>query len=251
MKKSLGQHFLKSEKVLDRILEIAEVSSEDLILEIGPGAGALTKKLLEKGARVIAVEKDDLLENFDPKNPSLTWVHQDVLEFDMSTLSPSKVVANIPYYLSSLILEKLLREHKRFSSITLLVQKEFAEKILSMGHFLSLYSHLYFRPTIPLEVGRHHFNPPPNVTSAILHLSKESSYEDIDETDFLEFAKTITSAKRKTLKSLCPSLPLKELQLPETLRLGELSFADLIHLYRTMKINKRGESHNHFSENGL
>jgi 16S rRNA (adenine1518-N6/adenine1519-N6)-dimethyltransferase len=233
-KRSLGQHFLKSESVLNTIIDTAKVTPGDLILEIGPGTGVLTKKLLEKGAHVLAIEKDDRLNNFDPKETRLHWIHGDILKFDTSSLSNAKVVANIPYYLSSLILELLLNSHQKFLSITLLVQKEFAEKILFLGSFLSLYTHLFFEPTLIQEVSKEAFSPPPKVTSAILHLKAKPVENEIDYADFLLFAKSISRGKRKTLKNLYPDLPLDKLNFPQTLRLGEISFENLLLLYKNL-----------------
>ncbi|MBM3200957.1 MAG: ribosomal RNA small subunit methyltransferase A [Chlamydiae bacterium] len=235
MKKSLGQHFLKSEKVLDKILEISGVDEGDTIFEIGPGAGALTKKLIDKKAHIICVEKDDNLTKII--SDQVTWHQGDVLAFDFASLPYCKAVANIPYYLSSQILQLLLDHNEKFSSITLLVQKEFAEKILAQESFLSLLTHLFYEPMIALEVGRHHFYPPPKVTSAVLHLKKV--IRDVDQKGFQEFAKIITQSKRKMLKTLCPEIgfAIKEMGLSQTLRLGEIGFDDLIHLYNKMKMS--------------
>ena len=139
-KKSLGQHFLHSDSDLSEIVRAANINDCDLVLEIGPGKGALTKKLLKVSNKIVAIEKDDeLFENLkevfkeDIDNGKLEIIHGDILEFDTNNLKTSnnlnyKIVANIPYNITGGILKKFLSAEKIPERIALLVQKEVAER---------------------------------------------------------------------------------------------------------------------------
>src|SRR3989344_8413327 len=137
-KKSLGQHFLKSERALSLIVQTGDVSKKDTILEIGPGRGALTKKLLATGCKLLAIEKDDSLyellkDNFEKEISAgqLTLIHGDILEFDLSKLTTKtyKLAANIPYNITGAILKKFMETNYQPEKIVRLVQKEGAERI--------------------------------------------------------------------------------------------------------------------------
>ena len=137
-KKSLGQYFLKSERALSVIIEAGNVNEEDTVIEIGPGTGALTEKLLAASCQVLAIEKDDKLYEFlktkfekEIKNGKLRLIHDDILEFDLSKLTAStyKLVANIPYNITGAILKKFLGADYQPETMVLLVQKEVAERI--------------------------------------------------------------------------------------------------------------------------
>src|SRR6266404_6266828 len=140
-KKGLGQNFLINPKVAERIALEAEISNTDIVLEIGPGTGNLTKYLLKRTRKVIAIEKDeklfaDLEEKFSEqiKSGSLGLVREDVLEFEIKNykLRSYKIVANIPYNITGAILKKFLTEKNKPESMTLMVQKEVAERIVGL-----------------------------------------------------------------------------------------------------------------------
>src|SRR3990167_5903415 len=135
-KKSLGQHFLKSERALRTMVEAGKVTKEDTVLEIGPGRGVLTEKLLAVGCQVIAVEKDDgLFELLEQKfakeiaSSKLTLIHDDILNFKLK-IENYKLVANIPYNITGAILKKILETDYQPETMVLLVQKEVAERIV-------------------------------------------------------------------------------------------------------------------------
>src|SRR3989339_1021229 len=140
-KKSLGQNFLKSEKIAEEIVSAGEVGSDDVVLEVGPGKGILTEKLLEKAKKVIAVEKDEELVEFlkekfaeNVKNGKLELVSEDILKFNPNSykLQPNsyKLIANIPYYITSHLLRTFLESSHQPSLMVLMVQKEVAERIV-------------------------------------------------------------------------------------------------------------------------
>lgn len=212
-KKSLGQHFLTSAHYLKLIADAAQLKKGEAVLEIGPGKGALTRELLARSARVVAVEKDArllpvLAETFAPEIASgqLKLVEMDALEFDPSAygLSPShyKLIANIPYYITGALLRKFLGRESRPSSLVLLIQKEVAERIArsKKESLLSLSVKAYGEPHYIKTVPRGAFAPAPAVDSAILAISgisgarfKSKAHEAL----FFELIHAGFSSKRK------------------------------------------------------
>jgi 16S rRNA (adenine1518-N6/adenine1519-N6)-dimethyltransferase len=205
-KKSLGQHFLKSEKALRSIIDAGEIKKSDTILEIGPGTGTLTEKLLAKAEKVIAVEKDDeLYSQLKTKFPELKLVHGDILDFKPEAIS-YKLIANIPYNITGAILEKFLSADYQPERMVLLVQKEVAERIVAKDgkeSILSISVKAYGRPKYVEKVLAGSFAPAPKVDSAILlieDISKEF-FSDFKEKDFFSMIKVSFSSKRKKLSS--------------------------------------------------
>lgn len=180
-KKSLGQHWLEDEISLEAICELAGVEHGELIVEIGPGHGSLTNKLLLRGAKVIAVELDSRLVSELPSKISsnkqnLEVVEQDILGFNFNELpSKYKVVANIPYYLTSNLIRTLSEATNPPDSVTLLIQKEVAQRLCAGPgdmSLLSVWAQMYFicslGPIVPAAL----FTPPPKVDSQIVHLER-------------------------------------------------------------------------------
>lgn len=209
-KKSLGQHWLHDEASLNAMLIAGEVASEDVILEVGPGLGTLTKKLCEAASRVIAVELDDILAaNLASKVPAknLEVVHESILDFDTSTLPKGyKIIANIPYYLTSNLIRIMLESPNPPSVMVLLIQKEVAERVVagpgSMG-ILSVATQFYAETALKEEVPAKLFTPPPKVDSQILQLKLRSEplFEDVDTAQFFKIVRAGFSEKRKKLRS--------------------------------------------------
>ena len=205
-KKSLGQHFLNSKKVLNDIISAANIQKDETVLEIGPGTGMLTRELLNAGAKIVAVEKDirscDLLKEKFAKeisNGRLTLIHEDILKFDAHTLDSRfrgndkrygndmqksyAIIANIPYYITGAILEKFLENEPRPNRMVLLTQKEVAERIVAKDgkeSILSISVKAFGNPRIIAKVPRGAFTPPPTVDSAILAI------DDISNSNFVE-----------------------------------------------------------------
>jgi len=212
-KKSLGQNFLVDKEVLDKIIEAAELSKNDTVLEIGPGAGALTEELVNNAGKVIAIEKDERLAGaleLRIKNSELSdnieIVVGDALDFDTKKPMPNayKLVANIPYYITSKILEKYLSAENKPEMIVLLVQKEVAERICAKPGNLSLLAisvQYYGEPEIVDIVPKESFFPVPEVDSAIIKIrikNKELRIKQ-DEKEFFKVVKAGFRARRKTL----------------------------------------------------
>lgn len=214
-KKSLGQNFLKSEKALNQMIDSAGVCGEDVVLEIGPGKGALTEKLLTTGAKVLAVEKDSELiplleEKFSKEiaDGKFILIKADILEFNPSaySLKPGayKLVANIPYYITGAIIRKFLESDFQPESITLLVQKEVSDRIVGRDgkeSILSISVKVYGEPKYIAKVSKRYFIPEPKVDSAIIHIRdiSKKNFKNIKEDEFFNILKTGFSHKRKTL----------------------------------------------------
>lgn len=217
-KKSLGQNFLKSETALRQIVEAGEIKPDDVVLEIGPGKGALTEKLLENSKHVIAVEKDYELFGFlkekfsrEIEQGSFLLIQGNILEFDIKNHIPEKkykVIANIPYNITGAILKKFLTEKNQPERMVLMVQHEVATRILARDNkesILSISVKAYGEPKMIGKVDKRYFSPAPKVNSAIIaikNISRKVFEENkLDEEIFWEIVKKGFSHKRKKLSS--------------------------------------------------
>ena len=216
-KKSMGQNFLKSKEALNKMCVAGEVGSEDTILEIGPGKGALTEKLLEKVKLVIAVEKDrDLIEILEEKfyaeikNGKLILLNENILYFEPNKYKLKegeyKIIANIPYNITGAIVKRFLSEVDNPTSMTLLVQKEVAERIVARDgkeSILSLSVKAYGMPKYIMKVHKRFFSPAPKVDSAIISIKNISNSffkNKNEEESFFHLIKAGFAHKRKVLR---------------------------------------------------
>ena len=240
-KKSLGQHWLNDEASLEAMCDAVEVGAGDTILEVGPGHGSLTAKLLDRGAKVVAVELDGYLvdaaqEKFKGREFEVT--QESILDFDLTALQGGyKVVANIPYYLTSNLLRMLCESTNSFSQAALLIQKEVAERVAAepgdMG-ILSVTVQFYCDVGLGPVIGAELFSPPPKVDSQILMLDyRGPKFADVDVQKFFGLVKAGFSERRKMLRSSLSgglhipkeeaTLLLQKAQIPPTARAQELS----------------------------
>lgn len=222
-KKSLGQHWLYDDSALTAIADAAAVGEGDIVLEIGPGLGTLTAKLLGRGANVTAVEYDsdlasNLLKNIQEHNTShsktrswnegkLRVINEDILDFDFTEMPKGyKVVANIPYYLTSNLIRRMCESPNPFTVAALLIQKEVAQRVCAVPGQTSLlsistqfYCHVSLGPVVPAEM----FTPPPKVDSQVLLLEfrKQPLFPGIDTKKFFSLVKAGFSERRKKLRS--------------------------------------------------
>lgn len=211
--KKLGQNFLISDEIVNRIIQEADVSSEDTIIEIGPGLGALTAKLAENAKEVIAIELDDNMINVLTERFSLYQnvqiIHGDVLKVNLKELienkSSVKVVANLPYYITTPIVMKLLEDKLNIKQITVMVQKEVGERFTAEPNgkeygAITVSINYYTKPAIVIDVPRDNFNPVPDVDSCVVNLEVRKEHIKLkDEKTFFKVIKAAFSQRRKNI----------------------------------------------------
>jgi len=242
--KKFGQNFLIDTRVLERIIEAAEITKEDCVLEIGPGIGTMTQYLAESAREVIAVEIDkmlipilgDTLSAYD----NVTVINDDILKVDIGKIveeknggNPIKVVANLPYYITTPIIMGLFESHVPLKSITIMVQKEVADR-MQVGPgtkdygALSLAVQYYAKPEIVANVPANCFIPRPNVGSAVIRLTRyeKPPVEVKDEKRMFALIRASFNQRRKTLingLTNAPELHLTKEQVTQALEKMELS----------------------------
>ncbi len=212
-KKRLGQNFLTDAASLRKVLQAADLSAEEAILEIGAGLGSLTILLAQAARQVVAVELDGylipLLQEVLSPYPNVNLIHADILELDVTELFPMQsqsfsVVANIPYYITSAILRHLLEGNRRPRQMILTLQWEVAQRICASAGEMSLLAlsiHLYGTPRLVAKIPAAAFYPQPKVDSAILRLEIAAQPRLKDTEKFFRLAKAGFSQKRKTLRN--------------------------------------------------
>ena len=220
-KKSLGQNFLKDPHYLGMIADAAQVGPGDQVLEIGPGLGHLTRVLTQRARKVLAIEVDDRLiphlQDIFGTVPNFELVHADALEYDYQSLDGRwKVVANLPYYISTPIIQKLIAERGKFSSLTLMLQKEVAERIAASPGgkaygYISVLVQFSAVPRIEFMVPPGAFAPRPEVDSVVITLAMRDrpAVSVKDEHFLIKVVKAAFSQRRKTLRNA-----LKQLDVP-------------------------------------
>ncbi|KJR43979.1 dimethyladenosine transferase [Candidatus Magnetoovum chiemensis] len=215
--RKLGQHFLYNRSILERIADSANISSSDTVVEIGPGAGTLTESLLTRAGKVIAIELDtnlynrlrDKFKHID----NLTLVQKDALYFDYSVIGKFKVVANIPYYITTPIIFKLLEYKENIQSMTLTIQKEVADRILAKSGnktygALTLTVNYRSRTSLAFNIKRGAFNPPPKVDSAVVsfEILNIPPVNVADEKLLFTLIRTAFKQRRKTIHNSLKSI---------------------------------------------
>lgn len=245
--KLLGQHWLYDESVLDAVLDAAHIKGGDTVLEVGPGLGTLTERILKRNAKVIAVEKDQVLAEQLAKNKQVTVVNEDILKYDLNHISPPyKVAANIPYYLTSALIRNLLESPNQPSAIGILIQKEVAERLVAEPGKMSILSfsaQYYAEVSLSRIVEAKLFDPPPKVDSQVVSLRPYDKplFQANTKILFRLVKAGFAEKRKKLLNSLAGSLGLGKSKVDEILRaagLGdnvraqELSMNDWESLYK-------------------
>lgn len=260
--KSLGQNFLISEKVVNSIVESSEITKEDLVIEIGPGLGTLTKELLEKAGKVICIELDKnmikILEDRFSLYNNFEVILNDVLKVDLNSiikkekeknnLKNAKIVANLPYYITTPIIMKLLEEKLDLESITVMIQKEVADRLIAIPGekdtgAITYAVYYYSVAEKILEVPKESFIPEPEVTSEVIKLKiRKNEIVDVENKELMsKIIKNAFMQRRKTLLNALTNAKifkskeegkeiLKKLKLDENVRAEKLSlekFAEL------------------------
>lgn len=216
-KKNFGQNFLIDDNVLQNIVESANVTEEDIVLEIGPGLGNLTHYILEKNAKVIAFEIDndmiDILNERFNNNNKLDIVNKDILKVDLEEYVKGKkikIIANLPYYITTPIIFKLLEYRKNIQSITIMIQKEVAERITATPRckdygVLTINTNYLANVQKLFDVPNTSFIPAPNVTSSVIQIipdeQKENELAIKNEELFKDLVKKSFSSRRKKLSN--------------------------------------------------
>lgn len=261
-RQALGQHFLRDERLLDKIARTIDPRPDDVVIEIGPGKGALTRAVAALAGRVVAVEKDRILaEALDANKPAnVEVIEGDALDVSFERLiteiagaaPPVKIIGNLPYAISGPFLARIWEERRFFSRAAFLIQKEVAERIASGPGSkdyapLSIMLQIFFEVKILFKVAAGSFVPPPKVESAIVSLiPREAPLVPLaDEAGFRKFLAGAFAQRRKTLLNnlLAIGIPaekakaaLEKVKLTSTLRPEQVAISDWSALYEALTI---------------
>lgn len=233
--KSLGQNFLIDDSVLTDIVDGAEVNKDDLIIEIGPGVGSLTAQLIGKAKKVVSIELDNdlipILQEELGQYENFTLIHKDALKVDFNEIISDeksvKLVANLPYYVTTPIIVKLLKDNYNFKSLTIMIQKEVAERINAEPNCkeygaLSLLVQYYCDTKIVRKVSPGSFIPRPKVDSIVIRLDRlsEKRVEVKDEKLMFEIIRNAFNMRRKTMWNAVKFLGMKKEEIEKAFELS-------------------------------
>lgn len=213
-KKRYGQNFLIDNNIIKKITDEVSSSSSDLIIEIGPGKGALTKELKKKDSYIIAYEIDtDLVTTLEKlENEKVKVIYKDILttniKEDINNINYSElyIVGNLPYYITTPIIEHIIKQNLVFKKFTIMVQKEVADRFMAKPKsrdygYITLVLKYFFDTFKVCDVSKYSFNPVPKVESAVISFIPKVNKEKIDVDKYFDFLKIIFRQKRKTLKN--------------------------------------------------
>ena len=250
--KHRGQNFLISKNIISKIIAAAQIKPSEIILEVGPGTGNLTRTLLEVGASVIAVEKDrelTALLKLKMKNEKLRIIEGDILKFDESLIKkPYRIIANIPYYLTGKLIQKFLLSNDRPVEMILMVQKEVGERIAARppkANYLSSLVGFLAKAEILFRVGQENFWPKPKVDSVMVKIVPRPTAAEVDTNEFIVFLRKIFKQPRQTLfNNLVKngfSRPTTEklfqdFNLPKNTRAQTLSVSELVKMFQSIMV---------------
>jgi 16S rRNA (adenine1518-N6/adenine1519-N6)-dimethyltransferase len=259
--KGLGQNFLIDGNIVRGIVRGAEITKDDYVLEIGPGMGTLTEELALKANKVVAIELDNRLkpileETLEPYE-NVEVVYGDVLKLPLRQIidekldgGPVKVVANLPYYVTTPIIGRLLEEELPFKSISVMVQKEVADRMVAKPHTkdygaLTLFVNFYTKPEIILKVPKTVFMPQPKIDSSVIRFTIKEELPDTNRDSYFKLVKAAFSKRRKTLINALSTFglladkeelreALKRAGIEETVRGEDLYMDDYVRLAREL-----------------
>ena len=256
-KKSLGQNFLINDTIINKIVSLFCVTEKDLILEIGPGRGALTEKLCLKKSNLVCIELDRDMKSILSKYESdqCHIIYDDILLVDLKNLLKHYnyenlfIIGNLPYYITSPILEHLISANINAKEMVFMVQKEVADRFsakpcTSNYGYMTLYLDFYYNVTLEIFVPKTDFSPSPKVDSAVIKLTKKNVNYDVEAKQYFNFLKNAFRLKRKTLKNNLGHYDwnkiknvLDKYRLPETVRAEEISQEIFIEIYKSLEKN--------------
>jgi 16S rRNA (adenine1518-N6/adenine1519-N6)-dimethyltransferase len=235
LKKFYGQHLLVSPRVLKRIVEFACLNAEDVVVEIGPGTGNLTKEILKepiKELHCLEIDKDMIEELKKLQDPRLKIYHTDASEFDYCLLGNSlKLLGNLPYNSASLILERTVLSHRCVAMAVFMVQKEVAQKLVKGLSWLGVFVKTFFEAEYLMTVPPRFFLPPPKVQSAVIRLTKKEPTPEIEPKEYKAFLTKLFSFRRKALKNKLPEELLRRASIDPQSRVEGLSLEEIQRLY--------------------
>lgn len=259
--KGLGQNFLIDGNIVRKIVKGAQITKDDYVLEIGPGMGTLTEELALNARKVIAIELDQRLkpvleETLEPYD-NVEIVYGDVLKLPLREIIEEKcqgqsvkVVANLPYYVTTPIIGRLIEEELPLHSISVMVQKEVADRMVAKPHTkdygaLTLFVRFYTEPRIIMKVPKTVFMPQPKIDSSVIRLDLKEQIPDVNRDSYFKLVKAAFSKRRKTLINALSTFgleadkeaireALKRAGIEETLRGEDLSMEDYIRLAREL-----------------
>ena len=246
--KRLGQNFLIDKNVVKKIIKAAELHSKDIVLEIGPGIGALTKEIAKKTGKVIAVEKDQRMVEILKKTlkdfKNIEIINQDILKFQItnyklqinlkSKIQNYKLIANLPFYITAPVIRRFLESKYPPKEMVLIVQKEVAQRICSKSpkmNILAISVQFYAKPKIISYISKKSFWPQPKVDSAIIKIVPQKKHKDVDVDLFFKIVKAGFSHPRKQLAN----------NLTNGLKLNKQEVNDLL-LKNNVKPSQRAET---------
>ncbi|HZJ99789.1 MAG TPA: 16S rRNA (adenine(1518)-N(6)/adenine(1519)-N(6))-dimethyltransferase RsmA [Tissierellaceae bacterium] len=260
--KSLGQNFLIDGNIVRKIVQGANITKEDYVLEIGPGIGTLTEELALHAKKVVSVELDEkLLELLDETLESydnVEIIHGDILKTDVKKIvdeklngGPIKIVANLPYYVTTPIIGMLLENSFNIDSITVMIQKEVADRMLALHGSktygsLSVFIRFYSNPQIIVKVPKTVFMPQPKIDSTVIKLDIKKDLPDVDRDQLFKVVKAAFSKRRKTLLNALSSYgfenldkdtiknTLEEIQISPEIRAENLSIEEFINISKIL-----------------
>ena len=257
--KSLGQNFLIDGNIVRKISQAGDITKEDYVLEIGPGIGTLTEELALNAKKVVAVELDEsllpVLDETLRDYDNIEIIHGDILKVDIHKLieeklggGPVKVVANLPYYVTTPIIARLIEEDLNIHSIIVMIQKEVADRIVAVPNnkqygSLSVFVNFYTHAEIMVKVSKTVFMPQPKVDSAVIKLILKKELPEVDREVFFKVVKSAFGKRRKTiLNSLSSSgLGLDKEIIKEVLEKSEIPLekrAENLNIEDFLKISK-------------
>lgn len=251
-KKSLGQNFLIDKNIIKKIIDEVDSNESDLIIEIGPGRGALTSELKQKRSSIIAYELDTdlkpLLSNLEDDKVKIIYkdflasnIKEDIKDIKYNNLY---LIGNLPYYITTPIIEHVINEQIDFKKFTIMVQKEVADRFLAKPKskeysYITLVLKYYFEAYKVTDVSKYAFNPVPKVESSVISFTKRENKPEIEEKEYFEFLKNAFKQKRKTLKNNLNNYDwstiknvLDKYDLKESVRAEELDEDILIEIYK-------------------
>ncbi len=241
LSKKLGQNFLLDKNVINKLIQAAEIKNDDFVMEIGGGLGHLTSQIIETNADVVVFEIDkklaQLLAEKFRDNPRVNLIWEDFLKANLEKVLPKekkiKILANLPYYITSPILEKCFQYASQIDSMIFTVQKEFAHRIIAKPGkkdygSLSVFCQVYSQPKLLFQISKNVFFPVPKVDSSVIYLKPKSKIDVHNKSLFFNILKSIYSSRRKTIfnsLSKNPFIDLKKEVIADSLK--ELSINPL------------------------